>query len=506
MKRQKYTVKGDGSDSGGLNSIMNRYGFKNYKQAGVSSVPSGDFNSIKEGDVIEFNQNQPNKEEGAVNVEGFNTNTPVYLNTKGKQQNQKNNFDDLNGLKNKSLEEVKVDRNKIDKVDKTQFDKEYDIYNTDDSLLGRFNTWEVDQKRQAVDWEEKQRKSYDNIFSTLEGNISQEKVSALKRIDSIFNKRIDEQLRINKSNTDRVKAYGLSGEGGSALYTPLMFTDAVSRREEEGAEKIAQIGQELENAISEAENAYRQGDVKLMRERLDAHSQLKVDLNNQIDDIEKESDRQYKAIRKVREEKEAQVQAQRQSSLDSLALTLQPKASQFAGLSPDDLYKQADLISKQSGLEFTDVLSAINQAIAGGFKQSEAKSKADLAKERVKTQKASTSKKWWDIKNVKDTIFKRKDNTKAGGNGFIDPNDYDNTEEGRRKFISAGGESKDYDDNYNVGYQDKYGDDPNKRIYRDGKQTSKDLKTVVANAGYDYNQLLKDGYSVEDIKETFNLK
>lgn len=53
-----YTVTNQ--DSGGLNTIANRFGFDNYKSAGVASVPSGNFDQIKAGDVIHFgNYNGP---------------------------------------------------------------------------------------------------------------------------------------------------------------------------------------------------------------------------------------------------------------------------------------------------------------------------------------------------------------------------------------------------------------------------------------------------------------
>ena len=37
-----------------VNSIVQRYGYKNYRDAGLKSVPSGNFDSIREGDVLNF--------------------------------------------------------------------------------------------------------------------------------------------------------------------------------------------------------------------------------------------------------------------------------------------------------------------------------------------------------------------------------------------------------------------------------------------------------------------
>lgn len=48
----QYTVQG--SDYGGLNAIARRHGFQNYQQAGITSVPSGNFDLIRPGDVINF--------------------------------------------------------------------------------------------------------------------------------------------------------------------------------------------------------------------------------------------------------------------------------------------------------------------------------------------------------------------------------------------------------------------------------------------------------------------
>lgn len=54
----QYTVTAN--DTAGLNSIANRFGFSDYKAAGVGSVPSGNFDLIRPGDVINFgNYNGP---------------------------------------------------------------------------------------------------------------------------------------------------------------------------------------------------------------------------------------------------------------------------------------------------------------------------------------------------------------------------------------------------------------------------------------------------------------
>ena len=56
MSVPKYIVKKGDT----LNDIANAHGFKNYKDAGINSVPSGNFDLIHEGDVIEFNGSSSN--------------------------------------------------------------------------------------------------------------------------------------------------------------------------------------------------------------------------------------------------------------------------------------------------------------------------------------------------------------------------------------------------------------------------------------------------------------
>ncbi len=67
-----YTVKKGDT----LNKIANAHGFRNYKDAGVSSVPSGNFDLIREGETVSLENYDPN------NIQPLPTATPPVLSSK----------------------------------------------------------------------------------------------------------------------------------------------------------------------------------------------------------------------------------------------------------------------------------------------------------------------------------------------------------------------------------------------------------------------------------------
>jgi len=76
MNPFQYTVQD--TDSAGLNDIARRFGYQNYQQAGVQSVPSGNFDMIRPGDVINFGnapRNSPIINSTATQWSDFNNST-----------------------------------------------------------------------------------------------------------------------------------------------------------------------------------------------------------------------------------------------------------------------------------------------------------------------------------------------------------------------------------------------------------------------------------------------
>lgn len=86
MNPFQYTVQS--GDYRGLNDIVRRFGFQDYQQAGISAVPSGNFDLIRPGDVINFGnqpRNMPGQNQGIVS-------TTQYRNDLNSAENSLNEF------------------------------------------------------------------------------------------------------------------------------------------------------------------------------------------------------------------------------------------------------------------------------------------------------------------------------------------------------------------------------------------------------------------------------
>lgn len=366
----------------GLDTISNKYGL-----GGKDSTPIIPNSTPSDSDNVD------NEQVKVSDVSSFN---PAILDTKGKQLSHKNNFDALSRIKEERENEKVEGKPLEEKV----YDEDYEIYETDDPELGMFNKWEVENKKETVQWEKDQRSDYDTIHNSLLSGITKDKANSLKRINGWFDKRIEEQKRINKQGIDRLKAYGLSGDGGSALYSSNLFSDVISNKERANAKELDDIVTKQENLITEANLAFEKGNTNLTDKLRKEYLEIAEKRNEKIDDIEKESSRQYDLIKEVRVEKEKKTAKEREEKIEELSNSLIPNGAKYSEMTPNEIYLQAESISKQTGVPFADVLSSINKAISEN-------QDTRLSKQKIETEKNRGLKTLADIKNVNNTIYNR---------------------------------------------------------------------------------------------------
>lgn len=390
----KYTVKD--TDTGGLNSIVKKYGFANYKQAGISSVPSGNFDLIRPGDVIDIPNYDPNK------ISPINETSPVLSSKDGERE--------FSGYSDKLTEQLgsltpeEKSTTETTKSEASPFatgakdETTGKTETTGDPVLDKVNKWQSEQDAK-FDAEALIRKNeYTSIFQTSLANIDATTAATITGINVTYDKRIAEQKRINKLNIDRVKAYGL---GGGGTYTPISYGDAVSVREIEAADKITSLESERNSLISQAKQAQEQGKIGLMREKMTDLDRVNNQLNENLSRVSQEAEKQYKLLRDYRKEEETKHEELVKKAKERLALLAPKYNDEYGAMTSEEKDAFITKLSNQTGIDYASVYGIMESAASGAEKKALEKDKAKLdlesTKELIAARKATTQKTYADI-------------------------------------------------------------------------------------------------------------
>lgn len=384
----KYTVQA--SDYKGLNDIVKRYGFSDYKAAGVTSVPSGNFDLIRPGEVIDIGNYDPSK------ITGINSGSPVissvdsqaqFRDNSGKLDTQKGSLIDLS---KKDTAGKTGTGTAITSTERTPFatgtkDANGVISTTGDPVLDKLNAYEIEQKGKFNVESERQKAEYSALFNTSLSNIDATANATIANINASYDKRLKEQGRINDINIGRVKAYGLSNGG---QYTPISFGDAVTAREQEAADQISALEGQRNSLIAQAEAARQTGKAGLLRQNMDDLAKINTQLNLNLKNVAEESEKQYQLLRDIRKEEETKHQAAVTEMKTKLAALAPQYLDDYNGL--DDKSKDTFLtnLANQTGLDYATVF---------GIMQGATTSAANAA--------LDTKKKETDIKKTEASIF-----------------------------------------------------------------------------------------------------
>lgn len=335
-----YTVKKGDT----LNSIAQRYGFSNYKQAGVSSVPSGNFDLIREGESITLGNYDPNK------IQGINTGSSV-ISSEDNAQKFKDNSNELDRLESEQA-------TKRDKQEETG--NEDVVVKTETSDEDKIN-YEFDKAKEKADQEAKdQQREYERLLESqfaLNDSIAS---STIESIRNTFAQSIEEQKRINEINIARVKAYGL---GGGGRFTPISFGDAITNREREASDKIRNLENEMNSLIAQARNTQREGETALLESRIDQINEIRNQLRETYASIEKERQSQLELMREVREEEEAKHQAEVEKIQQFIALQITQDDEEIANMSNEELNSLVSQYAETYGQDFLTTYATIRGAV-----------------------------------------------------------------------------------------------------------------------------------------------
>jgi hypothetical protein len=362
----QYTVKaGDKS----LNSIVQGLGFSNYKAAGVGSVPSGNFDNIREGDVINIGNYTPGQSPTL-------SSTPAVISSKDMSASFANNSNQLNtkiappqaqqtmSEKNAANTDAKNNVAGGDKNSATPT-----AGKTGNPIWDSLNAWEDQQTKQAQEAAADQKKAQMALLNTSLAAVDSTYSATLGNIENTYNASYAVQSRINKINIARTKAYGLAT--GGALSTPLEFTNAVSEKETAAAAEIQKLDSARQQAIAEAMAARDAGDAKLMQAHLDAISGIEQDMRTNLANIAKAATDRFTLLNSIAKQQQDDLKVQ---ATKMLAEVVAKQSSSFGDAkTPDEKDKIVNDIVAQSGgvLDYGTVYQGLNQAVADSTKASQ---------------------------------------------------------------------------------------------------------------------------------------
>lgn len=354
-----YTVKSGDT----LNGIAQAHGFASYKDAGISSVPSGNFDLIHPNEQITLANYDPNK------VTGVATKTaPVISSTDNTQQykTDSTSIDGLIGSLNKKVDPVTGQETKLDKT--TTTDPATGLSKPvvkSETTTGDpvFDNLQAVAKQQQADYQAKADQSkldYESLFNTSLSNLNATTQATINSLNATYDKRITEQKRINDINVSRVQAYGLANGG---QYTPIAFSDSVTAREREASDAITALDRERNALIDQAKTARDNGETALMRSHLTDVKNIEDRINTQLKDAQATAEKNYQDLRNARVDAENQHKAKVAEALTALQATSGSMADEYGLM--DDKAKDETIkkIMAQTGLDYGQVYSTLEGAV-----------------------------------------------------------------------------------------------------------------------------------------------
>lgn len=324
---------------------------------------------------------------------------------------------------------------------------------------------------------EEARANYRNLFNTSLASVDATLQSTLLGINSLYDQRIKEQQRINQLRIDRTKAYGL---GGSGQYVPIMFTDAVTNREEEASREIASLEGKRQAAISEAKAARDTGEQQLLRAKLEDLDNIDEQLRNNIERARTIAEQEYTRIKEERKEAETARQEEIAKVLEQFTSIAGTFADDYSNADEATKLKIIEEIKQQTGLKSYQIIGELEKAVR--------ESRMNTLEEQKKAQEVKTEEQQTEAaRALAGQRWASASKTKAETGGdvpedmpdeFVNEDDFNKK---RQEFIKKHGEDgrKYWDDVYGIDYNQEY-------IFETTENDSTPMTSEEARKKYNY--------------------
>jgi len=377
-------------------------------------VPSGNFDLVREGETISLSNYNPNE------VKPIQSTPPVISSKDDVQgfREDANRLDNIETAQNQAnantkeaTDEAIVVTPPIIDTDGKQEGEERGFKETGDKTVDAYNKFisSLQNKADAYNIEaDASKERYKSLYTTSLSAIDSTAQATIDRINTTYDKRVEEQKRINNINIARTKAYGL-GNGGQ--YVPLQYTDAVTTREEEASDKISSLENQRASLIAEAKSARDVGASKLLREKLQDLDKIDNELRNTLADVEKEAEQQYKLLRDLRKEEEKAHEESVKKLLANFKAIAPQYADEYETLTSEEKDAFIENIVKETGLDYASVYSSLESAVLGitETEQKSRKAEADIKASEALTYQRNTA----GAKNLADIAVKDKERTNS---------------------------------------------------------------------------------------------
>lgn len=477
-----------------LNTIASRFGFSNYKEAGISSVPSGDFDAVSPGDEITLANYDPNK----VTTIGSTPSAISSNDVAGEYKSASSNLDEKLNENSRAyrlndgsmayfsgeVSEAELAAKNGKTLPKTGEEEPKPKTGDEpkpgtaeaDPLYQSMLKSEAAGKASADAWAAAQNLKINALLPKTLSLLDAQYASSVSNITNTYTKLIDEQKIINSRSIDRTKAYGLSH---GAQYVPLEFSDAISEKETKAANEIAGLENSRNDLLAKAKQARDLGEITSLRENMKDLNTVEETMRQRTKDLADEVQKRYELVVAARKEAETKQKETVQKALAAASIQhLDDFKNAKDEKAKDKIVRQIilDSAGTLTDADYYSVYTALNSAVTSAKDKSlatrkteaEIKSTEALAKDRTasaaksyaeaavkstekKTQ--ATMKADIDAISFKTTENELKDKKTGKVTGKETVIDEDDAERKRQAFVKKYGEAgKKYWDNiYQVG-------------------------------------------------------
>ncbi len=391
-----------------LNTIAQRYGFSNYKEAGISSVQSGDFNKISPGEEITLGNYNPNEiktigetqpvissNDVSGEYKSLGTSLDKKLTTGYLPNGQVVDIGDptinremlagatyLGGGTGTDPLATGVGVTGVEKPEfKTSGDKLYDEYlKSQETITTAGAKLEADKKSEIS-----------ALLPKTLALLDAQYASSVSNITNTYDKLFKEQTKINRVNIDRTKAYGL---GAGAQYMPLEYTGAVSEQEQKAANEISTLENERIDLLAKAKQARDQGEVTALRDNLKDLNDIEEKMRTRTKSLADEVQKRYEFAVSVRKEQETKHKESVTKMLEGVKIKYL-KGFQEAKTEDEKVKIIRQIILDSAGTLTNDDFYTIYSAIAGASATAEKTALETREKEAdIESKKALTAERW----------------------------------------------------------------------------------------------------------------
>jgi len=256
----------------------------------------------------------------------------------------------------------------------------------DDPVGDELTEYEKAEKAKYEEQAEAERKRYNDLFSDSLAAINATAAATIAGLRETFDRRLDEQRRINKVRIDRTKAYGLGS--GMATFMPMGYTDAVTRREEEAADEIKKLENERNALIAKAEAAARSGRADLLRQSIEDMHTVEERLQTNLERVRTQADEQYKILRDYRKEQEEKHEKSVQKMRERFSLVASRYVEEYDGLDEAGRVALIKKLMKETGLDFASIYSSLQTASSEAYDLEQSRTEDKRETEKYEKEKA----------------------------------------------------------------------------------------------------------------------